>query len=104
MAKRIRKHPMSQICRNRPKMEPARTAGRTRKPIFIPRLTARENVELVAEIATDPMRSEDALAMVGLKDRLDHFPAELPGASNNSGSRSPGRSSNDPTRRCVTSH
>jgi putative ABC transport system ATP-binding protein len=46
---------------------------------LIPSLTARENVELVAEIATDPMRSEDALAMVGLRDRLDHFPAELSG-------------------------
>ena len=46
---------------------------------LIPSLTARENVELVAEIAADPMRSEDALAMVGLRDRLDHFPAELSG-------------------------
>ena len=46
---------------------------------LIPSLTARENVELVAEIATDPMSSEDALAMVGLRDRLDHFPAELSG-------------------------
>jgi putative ABC transport system ATP-binding protein len=46
---------------------------------LIPSLTARENVELVAEIATDPMRSEDALAMVGLRERLDHFPSELSG-------------------------
>lgn len=46
---------------------------------LIPSLTARENVELVAEIATNPMSSEDALAMVGLRDRLDHFPAELSG-------------------------
>jgi putative ABC transport system ATP-binding protein len=46
---------------------------------LIPSLTARENVELVAEIAADPMRSEEALAMVGLRDRLDHFPAQLSG-------------------------
>jgi putative ABC transport system ATP-binding protein len=46
---------------------------------LVPSLTARENVELVAEIATDPMSSEEALAMVGLRDRLDHFPAQLSG-------------------------
>jgi len=46
---------------------------------LIPSLTAHENVELVAESTTDPMSSEDALAMVGLRDRLDHFPAELSG-------------------------
>jgi len=46
---------------------------------LIPSLTARENVSLVSEIATDPMRPEDALALVGLSDRLDHFPAQLSG-------------------------
>lgn len=46
---------------------------------LIPSLTARENVELVAEIARDPMRPEDALAMVGLSHRQDHFPAQLSG-------------------------
>ena len=55
------------------------TDGRFQFYNLIPSLAARENVELVAEIATDPMRSEDALAMVGLRDRLDHFPAELSG-------------------------
>lgn len=44
-----------------------------------PSLTARENVELVTHIADNPMRAEDALAMVGLSDRLDHFPAQLSG-------------------------
>jgi putative ABC transport system ATP-binding protein len=44
-----------------------------------PSLTARENVELITEIADDPMRPEEALALVGLSDRLDHFPAELSG-------------------------
>lgn len=46
---------------------------------LIPSLTARENVSLVTEIAATPMRPEDALALVGLGDRLDHFPAQLSG-------------------------
>jgi putative ABC transport system ATP-binding protein len=46
---------------------------------LVPSLTARENVKLVTEIARHPMRAEDALALVGLKDRMDHFPAELSG-------------------------
>ena len=46
---------------------------------LIPSLTARENVALVTEISTDPMTPEDALALVGLGDRLDHFPAQLSG-------------------------
>ena len=46
---------------------------------LIPSLTARENVALVTEIARDPMKPEEALAMVNLSDRLDHFPAQLSG-------------------------
>ena len=46
---------------------------------LIPSLTARENVALVTDIATDPMRPEDALATVGLGERADHFPAQLSG-------------------------
>ncbi len=46
---------------------------------LIPSLTARENVALVTDIATDPMPAEEALDMVGLSDRLDHFPAQLSG-------------------------
>ncbi len=46
---------------------------------LIPSLTARENVALVTEIAPDPMQPEDALAMVGLEQRMDHFPAQLSG-------------------------
>jgi putative ABC transport system ATP-binding protein len=46
---------------------------------LIPSLTARENVALVTEIVERPMRPEDALAMVGLEHRLDHFPAQLSG-------------------------
>jgi putative ABC transport system ATP-binding protein len=42
-------------------------------------LTARENVELVTEIARRPMRPEEALGTVGLGDRMDHFPAQLSG-------------------------
>lgn len=46
---------------------------------LIPSLTARENVALVTEIAADPMTPEEALALVGLEGRLDHFPAQLSG-------------------------
>ena len=46
---------------------------------LIPSLTARENVALVTGIARDPMPPEDALALVGLGERLDHFPAQLSG-------------------------
>jgi putative ABC transport system ATP-binding protein len=46
---------------------------------LIPSLTARENVSAVTEIASDPMTPEDALALVGLGERLDHFPGQLSG-------------------------
>jgi putative ABC transport system ATP-binding protein len=46
---------------------------------LIPSLTARENVQLVTDIADSPMRPEEALALVGLLERLDHFPAQLSG-------------------------
>jgi putative ABC transport system ATP-binding protein len=46
---------------------------------LIPSLTARENVDLVTEVAPRPMSSEEALALVGLSDRQDHFPAQLSG-------------------------
>ena len=46
---------------------------------LISSLTAQENVAIVTEIAPDPMPPQDALAMVGLKERLDHFPAQLSG-------------------------
>lgn len=46
---------------------------------LIPSLTARENVALVTEIARRPMPPEQALELVGLGDRLDHFPAQLSG-------------------------
>jgi len=46
---------------------------------LIPSLTARENVALVTDIARNPMRPEEALALVGLEARLDHFPAQLSG-------------------------
>lgn len=46
---------------------------------LIPSLTARENVSLITEIAKAPMSPEEALALVGLEERLDHFPAQLSG-------------------------
>ena len=46
---------------------------------LIPSLTARENVAVVTEIARDPMTPEEALSLVGLGERLDHFPAQLSG-------------------------
>lgn len=46
---------------------------------LMPSLTARENVALVTEIVPSPMKPEDALGLVGLGDRLDHFPAQLSG-------------------------
>ena len=66
--------------------ERARTAFRRHHVGFvfqfynlIPSLTARENVELVTEIADDPMDSAEALGLVGLGERLDHFPSQLSG-------------------------
>jgi putative ABC transport system ATP-binding protein len=46
---------------------------------LIPSLTARENVDLVTEISDNPMPSEEALALMGLADRADHFPAQMSG-------------------------
>ncbi|HKB37643.1 MAG TPA: ABC transporter ATP-binding protein [Gemmataceae bacterium] len=46
---------------------------------LIPSLTARENVALITEISEDPMKPEEALRLVGLTDRMDHFPAQLSG-------------------------
>jgi putative ABC transport system ATP-binding protein len=46
---------------------------------LIPSLTARENVALVTEISRDPMPPEDALRLVGLAERMDHFPSQLSG-------------------------
>lgn len=46
---------------------------------LIPSLTARENVAVVTEIAKNPMSPEDALALVGLTERMNHFPSQLSG-------------------------
>ncbi len=46
---------------------------------LIASLTARENVAVVTEIARHPLAPEEALALVGLTARLDHFPAQLSG-------------------------
>jgi putative ABC transport system ATP-binding protein len=46
---------------------------------LMPSLTAYENVALVTEVAEHPMRPEEALALVGLEARMDHFPSQLSG-------------------------
>ena len=46
---------------------------------LIPSLKARENVALVTEIAKNPMKPEEALALVGLSKRMDHFPSQMSG-------------------------
>lgn len=46
---------------------------------LIPSLTVRENVALVTDLVAQPMSPEDALALVGLSHRLDHFPSQLSG-------------------------
>jgi putative ABC transport system ATP-binding protein len=46
---------------------------------LIPSLTARENVALVTDIAEDPMKPAEALELVGLDHRLDHFPSQMSG-------------------------
>src|SRR5215471_10591400 len=46
---------------------------------LVPSLTAYENVALVTEVTKEPMRPADALALVGLEERMHHFPAQLSG-------------------------
>ena len=46
---------------------------------LMPSLTTYENVALVTEIAERPMRPDEALALVGLEARMDHFPSQLSG-------------------------
>jgi len=46
---------------------------------LVPSLTARENVALVTDLAERPLSPEDALAMVDLSARLDHYPAQMSG-------------------------
>jgi putative ABC transport system ATP-binding protein len=46
---------------------------------LVPSLTARENVQLVTDVAHDPMPAEQALELVGLGPRMDHFPSEMSG-------------------------
>ncbi|WP_157058851.1 ATP-binding cassette domain-containing protein [Loktanella sp. 5RATIMAR09] len=54
---------------------------------LVPSLTARENVQLVTDVSPDPMSAEEALALVGLTKRMDHFPSEMFGG----GQRAPER-------------
>ena len=68
---------------------------------LVPSLTALENVALVTEISTNPMRPQDALALIGLENRMNHFPAELSGV-NSSGWRLPAPSPSVPRFCCAT--
>jgi len=46
---------------------------------LVPSLTALENVQLVTDVAPDPMPASEALELVGLGNRMDHFPSEMSG-------------------------
>jgi putative ABC transport system ATP-binding protein len=46
---------------------------------LVPSLTALENVQLVTDVASDPMPASEALELVGLGKRMDHFPSEMSG-------------------------
>jgi putative ABC transport system ATP-binding protein len=46
---------------------------------LVPSLTARENVALATELVDSPLTPDDALALVGLSDRADHFPSQMSG-------------------------
>jgi putative ABC transport system ATP-binding protein len=46
---------------------------------LIPGLTARENVALITDIAAKPMKPDDALTIVGLQHRMDHYPSQMSG-------------------------
>jgi putative ABC transport system ATP-binding protein len=46
---------------------------------LVPSLTARENIALVTEISQNPLDPREALELVGLTERMDHFPAQLSG-------------------------
>ena len=46
---------------------------------LVPNLTARENVMVATELSRDPMDVDEALRLVGLEDRLDHFPSQISG-------------------------
>ena len=46
---------------------------------LVPSLTALENVALVTDLADDSLEPDDALGLVGLGDRVHHFPAQLSG-------------------------
>ena len=46
---------------------------------LVPSLTARENVQLVTDVSPDPMFAEEALTLVDLADRMDHFPSQMSG-------------------------
>ncbi len=46
---------------------------------LMPNLTAKQNLDLIAELVDDPMDSEEALELVGLSDKKDNYPSQLSG-------------------------
>ena len=46
---------------------------------LMPNLTAKENVQFIAELVAEPMKSEDAISKVGLAERSGHYPSALSG-------------------------
>jgi putative ABC transport system ATP-binding protein len=68
---------------------------------FIPSLTALENVELVTELVPNPVVANEALRIVGLAERLDHFPSQLSGGEQQRFAIA--RSRSDRTACCATS-
>lgn len=46
---------------------------------LMPSLTAKENLEFIAELCREPMEAEEALTMVGLSERMDNYPSQMSG-------------------------
>ncbi|MFN9593625.1 MAG: ABC transporter ATP-binding protein, partial [Pirellulaceae bacterium] len=68
---------------------------------LIPSLTALENVRLITDIAAKPIPAEQALAQVGLTDRLHHFPSQLSGGEQQRVAVAPALAHQPPHHQCF---